>query len=321
MIRHLSVLCSQPVANIVPKMSSRHAKHSLDREISPPPLKRHKAEVVQVKKETVSDFFKPISQKQKKQTEIPKMTKGQIVWNVVQQTCLCGRFDVPDNREEIQSLPHNKTENKTVKRIAGFDFDGTLVKTKSGYRFARGGDDWVWWSPLVPSRLRELHSQGYLLAILTNQKAVSIRKQIVEGKPESKSLVNLKKRLSGVIEALNLPIMVYAATEDDQFRKPSRGMWDELVGANGFNIKESVDLDSSIFVGDAAGRKEDHSAVDRDFATNAGISFLTPEEAFLDQQKVKTIDVAEISMDTERNNGKKTTQKILHSVRTMKTDT
>lgn len=41
-----------------------------------------------------------------------------------------------------------------------------------------------------------------------------------------------------------------------------------------------IDKDESYFVGDAAGRMADHSGVDRMFAVNAGIKFLTPEVRF-----------------------------------------
>ncbi|KAI5307105.1 hypothetical protein KEM56_004449 [Ascosphaera pollenicola] len=294
-----------------------------DREISPPPLKRRKAETVKMKKETFQDFFKPVTQKQREKTEKPETTKGQIVWSVVKQTCLCGRFGVPTDREDTATssgeteIEAAKDEAARIKRrIVAFDFDGTLVRTKSGFKYARSGDDWTWWSPSIPSRLQELHRHGYLLAILTNQKAVSVRKQLIDRKPDSKSLTNLKKRLSGVIEALDLPMMVYAATEDDCFRKPSRGMWNELVGANGFNIEDELDLEASIFVGDAAGRKGDHSAVDRDFAANAGISFQTPEEAFLDQQRVEAIEVVETRVATEQE-GQKTTGQWRQSSKTM----
>lgn len=36
-------------------------------------------------------------------------------------------------------------------------------------------------------------------------------------------------------------------------------------------------MDRSFFVGDAAGRKGDHSDVDRKFSDNAGLKFHTPE--------------------------------------------
>ena len=42
----------------------------------------------------------------------------------------------------------------------------------------------------------------------------------------------------------------------------------------------SFDRSQSYYVGDAAGREGDWSAVDRDFASNIGVKFLVPEEVF-----------------------------------------
>ncbi len=45
-----------------------------------------------------------------------------------------------------------------------------------------------------------------------------------------------------------------------------------------------MDLKQSFFVGDAAGRPKDHSAVDQKFAAAAGIPFFTETEFFRDEQ-------------------------------------
>ena len=67
-------------------------------------------------------------------------------------------------------------------------------------------------------------------------------------------------------------------------------MWDELLDDIDLNIGDGPDLNASFFVGDAGGRpalgnvKADHSCSDRDFATNVGIEFKTPEEYFLNEE-------------------------------------
>lgn len=61
---------------------------------------------------------------------------------------------------------------------------------------------------------------------------------------------------------LDVPLSVYAATESDEYRKPRLGMWREFLDDYDLDVS-GVDLNSSFFVGDAAGRPGDHSQVDR----------------------------------------------------------
>lgn len=46
-------------------------------------------------------------------------------------------------------------------KIAAFDLDGTLIKTKSGVHFANDAGDWTWLYAKVPIKLKELHAQGF----------------------------------------------------------------------------------------------------------------------------------------------------------------
>lgn len=81
------------------------------------------------------------------------------------------------------------------------------------------------------------------------------------GKADSKSLTNFKERASAVMTALDIPMSVYAATSDDEYRKPRTDMWTEFVDDYDLDVA-GVDLPGSLFVGDAAGRTGDHSQVD-----------------------------------------------------------
>jgi bifunctional polynucleotide phosphatase/kinase len=79
-----------------------------------------------------------------------------------------------------------------------------------------------------------------------------------------------------------MPLRVLAGTGKDVYRKPNIGMFDVVQAvykARGYEI----DLEKSLFVGDAAGRfphqgrPADHSDTDFKFALNAGLKFTTPE--------------------------------------------
>ncbi len=80
-----------------------------------------------------------------------------------------------------------------------------------------------------------------------------------------------------------VPIRILAGlSKVDIYRKPNIGMFQvvmELYRSKGLEI----DLDNSVFVGDAAGRlargarRKDHADTDHKFALNVGLRFLTPE--------------------------------------------
>jgi bifunctional polynucleotide phosphatase/kinase len=82
-----------------------------------------------------------------------------------------------------------------------------------------------------------------------------------------------------------VPLAAFAALSHNQFRKPKKGMWDHFV--NKYRVDVSK-LHDCFYIGDAAGRaagwkfdkRKDHSCVDRKFALNANLKFMTPEEYF-----------------------------------------
>ena len=191
-------------------------------------------------------------------------------------------------------------------RVAAFDFDDTLITTQSGNRFAKNANDWKWWHASVPARLKQLHEDGFTLLVMSNQAAVNLRPDSKVPKDSMRSLNILKNKISAVLNALGLPISVYAATGWDIFRKPRTGMWEQMI--KDYNLAEggdvgadAVDHHQSFFVGDAAGRegdkaagvRRDHSCSDRDFAANLSILFHTPEAFFLGEPEkpfVRTFD-------------------------------
>lgn len=169
-------------------------------------------------------------------------------------------------------IKSNEFEFKNGMKIAGFDFDFTLVKTISGKKFPINENDWEFWDSSVLNKLTELSKNGYSLIIFSNQNGVG------SGKNSSKSVT---QRFKNFIDSTKLNWVCIAATQKDMLRKPSTGMWNLLFDDYQINMKESF------YVGDAAGRikPKDFSCSDRKFALNLKLDFYTPEEFFLNESK------------------------------------
>jgi bifunctional polynucleotide phosphatase/kinase len=194
-------------------------------------------------------------------------------------------------------------------QIVSFDFDSTLVDTKSGRAFATGPTDWKLWNASVKKKLIELNQdKQVVLMIFTNQNGIA------KGKLSEN---DFHKRMEGFLKEIgeDVPIVVFAATKENHFRKPATGMWEYMeqdyldIEAN--NIQ--IDKANSIYVGDAAGRpkgwekskKKDHSCGDRKFALNCGIKFATPEAYFLKQAEYKKWELGGLDIKQLENQTKK----------------
>ena len=53
--------------------------------------------------------------------------------------------------------------------IVFYDLDGTLIKTRKGGQFPSDRDDWAWWHPSVPARLKAEWEEGKHLVVISNQ--------------------------------------------------------------------------------------------------------------------------------------------------------
>jgi bifunctional polynucleotide phosphatase/kinase len=183
-----------------------------------------------------------------------------MIWRIVKDSLLVGRYGAATARLAADGK----------RRIAAFDFDSTLITSASGRIFSRDATDWKWWDSSVPSKLRSLHEDGYLIAIVSNQGGISLKPDPKTVKSDQKRLADFKTKASAVLNQLDLPISLYAATSRDQYRKPRTGIWQELLEDHDLDSPDSVDLENSVFVGDAGGREaivggavKDHSCVDR----------------------------------------------------------
>lgn len=183
----------------------------------------------------------------------------------------CGRLAVYTCKG---SIPREK--------IAGFDVDWTIIGTKSGKVFPVGPDDWRILYSEVLKKLRQLFEDDYKIVFFSNQRGIS--------KGTSK-FEDFKRKIQNVIAKIGVPVQVLVSTGMDIYRKPAPGMWSYLVDVGNEGL--AIDVDSSFYVGDAAGRpanwgpgkkKKDFASGDRLFALNIGLKFYTPEEFFLDQK-------------------------------------
>ncbi|KAA6385323.1 MAG: putative Bifunctional polynucleotide phosphatase/kinase [Streblomastix strix] len=183
---------------------------------------------------------------------------------------------------EVHNGTFYKIMNETsTQKVAGFDFDGTLAKTKSGAKFTTGPDDWEFWDVSVPETLKAKLKAGFRLVIFSNQMGV------IKDKTTPKNVATQFENLRKAVDP-DIKIDMFFATQEDGDRKPSVGMWDLFVELCCGGVEP--ELKDCIYVGDGAGRiagagqrggKKDFSCSDRKFAFNVGMQFQTPEEFFL----------------------------------------
>jgi bifunctional polynucleotide phosphatase/kinase len=201
----------------------------------------------------VASFFQPLSQKE------PETLR----WRIVNRSLIVGKYVTPSQALEVPST------TSTRRKIAAFDLDDTLITAATGNKWAKSATGWKWWDVSVPAKLKNLHNDGYLVVILSNQGNISLKDNPKTLQKDAASLVNFKAQVTAVLRQLDLPISVYAATESDGYRKPRIGMWQEMLEDYDLEREESIDLKQSFYVGDAAGRaktdkrRKDHACSDR----------------------------------------------------------
>lgn len=220
--------------------------------------------------------FKPPPDGKKSETDNITMKENVIATPNVEATST----ESWDSVENGKLIIYTSKGVKASSKIASYDMDGTIIRTKSGNVFPKTCDDWMLNYPEVPKKLKALVDDGFKICFFTNQGGIA------KGKTD---LNEFKQKVKHIINKLQVPVEVYIAITDGYYRKPLPGMWEHLEQHKNNSLQ--ISKAQSFFVGDAAGRPElgkgktkrrkDHSLADRLFAHNIGLTFYTPEEHFL----------------------------------------
>lgn len=110
--------------------------------------------------------------------------------------------------------------------------------------------------------------------VISNQAGISMKADAKVPKSHHSKLATFKTKAAAVFSQLDLPVRIYAATEKDIFRKPRTGMWKELLEDYDIHLPGELDVEHSLFVGDAGGRTaeggkpKDFSCSDRYIVSN-----------------------------------------------------
>ncbi|XP_074351132.1 polynucleotide 3'-phosphatase ZDP-like isoform X3 [Apium graveolens] len=197
--------------------------------------------------------------------------------------------DILDKYKDATLLPNWKAFQTVIflegddglhhsSKIAAFDFDQCLAKTSLR---RVGPDAWSLMYASIPEKLQSLYNDGYKLVIFTNESNIDRWKNKRQIAVDSKI-----GRLNNFIKKVGVPIQVFIACgigksgnkAVDPYRKPEAGMW--RIMEQHFNSGIPIDMDQSFYVGDAAGRPDDHSDADIKFAEAIGLKFYVPEDYF-----------------------------------------
>lgn len=119
-----------------------------------------------------------------------------------------------DNIDSNKCLVFTSRGTKGSERIAAYDMDQTLIKTKSGRVFPISIEDWQLNLSEVPGKLKKLHENGFKIAVFTNQAGVEHNKITI---PE------VKKKIMMIRSRLDIPMQFFISTGSTKYRKPRIG--------------------------------------------------------------------------------------------------
>lgn len=167
--------------------------------------------------------------------------------------------------EDLPSIVELAFDTTQCIKMLSIDFDGTLVQPKDARPFPKDATDYqyVFAKDSIISTLQRYTQEGFTLILRSDQtkawKLDMIRSVVNELEQEGSFKLHLLISFDKATHKPNSSLLNFPITPD------------------------------SIHVGDAAGRTGDWSAVDKSYATNLNISFMTPEEFFGSQQTNVTL--------------------------------
>ena len=152
-----------------------------------------------------------------------------------------------------------------VVKILAFDLDGTIIDSRMVIYGAK--NSWKLRFPFT-GLVMKIFMEGWSIVIFSNQKNL-LRSSV--------RTAMFKSRIENVLRTLDVDIFVFAATADDNYRKPNVGMLQEYLK---FNDIESY---GGWYVGDACGASCETqgyrwSDCDSKFAANTKLKYKHPEE-------------------------------------------
>lgn len=198
--------------------------------------------------------------------------------------------------EFVYTLSKNNTQSK----VAFFDLDYTLIKPKSGRKFPKDKDDYIFMYDNLIEVLNGYINNDYHIFIISNQNGLLKEKNI-------QKYEDMKYKLNNIFEHIENKdsITVFLACGENYYRKPHTGAFHFYESL--YNVK--INKKSSFFCGDALGRKNDFSVSDYYFALNSDLKVYSPETIFENNNKknIYTLDIKRsflekaISKDNKHN--------------------
>lgn len=157
-------------------------------------------------------------------------------------------------------------------KLAIFDLDDTLIKPRMKRKYPNSRYDWEFCFDNIFEKLEKYYRDGYFLVIISNQGGLKNKEKLQEW----------KEKINDIFSEFEKPIRIYYSIKEDIYRKPCRGVFDELIELR--KKEKQVETynfsSSSFFCGDACGRVNDHADTDYKFALNCGLKFYCPEKIF-----------------------------------------